>query len=64
MSYDLSTLGAGGAIIAVLLVLSALSLALIVVKTVQLWPARAGAARRAKRMGILPPCEKREWGAA
>lgn len=46
MSFDLDTLGAGGPIILVLLVLSALSLALIVVKTVQLWPARAGAARR------------------
>lgn len=46
MSYDLSSLGAGGIIIAVLLVLSALSLTVIVVKTVQLLPARGGAARR------------------
>ncbi|MFK7837115.1 MAG: MotA/TolQ/ExbB proton channel family protein [Sulfitobacter sp.] len=46
MSFDLSSLGAGGIIIAVLLVLSALSLALIVVKTVQLLPARSGAAAR------------------
>lgn len=46
MSYDLTSLGAGGYIIIVLLALSALSLALIVVKAIQLWPARSGAARR------------------
>lgn len=46
MSFDLSSLGAGGVIIAVLLLLSALSLALIVVKTLQLWSARSGAAQR------------------
>lgn len=46
MSFDLSSLGAGGMIIIVLLLLSALSLALIVVKTIQLMPARSGAAGR------------------
>ena len=46
MSFDLSSLGAGGFIIAVLLILSAISLALIVVKIVQLLPARAGATAR------------------
>ncbi len=46
MSYDLASLGPGGAVIAVLLVLSALSLALIVVKIVQLWSARSGAGSR------------------
>lgn len=46
MSFNLASLGPGGAVIAVLLILSALSLALIVVKIVQLWPARAGAANR------------------
>ncbi|KIN70282.1 Transporter MotA/TolQ/ExbB proton channel family protein [Sulfitobacter noctilucae] len=46
MSFDLSTLGPGGVIIVVLALLSALSLTLIVVKIVQLLPARAGAARR------------------
>lgn len=46
MSFDLSNLGAGGIVIAVLLALSALSLALIVVKTIQLWSARSGAAGR------------------
>ena len=60
MSYDLSTLGAGGAIIAVLLVLSALSLALIVVKTVQLWPARAGAARRDEALKLWANGSKSE----
>ncbi len=46
MSFDLGSLGAGGFIIAVLLVLSALSLALIIIKTAQLWSARSGVARR------------------
>lgn len=46
MSFSLASLGAGGAVIAVLLVLSALSLTLIVVKTIQLWSARSGAKER------------------
>lgn len=46
MSFDLGSLGAGGMIIAVLLVLSALSLAVIVVKIAQLWSARSGGAMR------------------
>lgn len=46
MSYDLTNLGPGGAVIAVLALLSALSLTVIVVKIIQLWPARAGTARR------------------
>lgn len=40
-------LGSGGPIIAVLIVLSLASLALIVVKTLQLWAVRSGAAARA-----------------
>ena len=46
MSFDLGSLGPGGMIIIVLLLLSALSLALIVVKTIQLMPARSGVAKR------------------
>ena len=46
MSFDLGSLGAGGIIIAVLALLSALSLTIIVVKIVQLMPARSGAAQR------------------
>ncbi|MEP5729442.1 MAG: MotA/TolQ/ExbB proton channel family protein [Sulfitobacter sp.] len=46
MSFDLFSLGPGGMIIIVLLALSALSLTLIGVKTVQLWPARSGAPGR------------------
>ncbi|KIN70005.1 Transporter MotA/TolQ/ExbB proton channel family protein [Sulfitobacter noctilucicola] len=46
MSFDLASLGAGGVVIAVLLILSAFSLALIVVKVVQLWPARSGVQMR------------------
>ncbi|MGJ8557480.1 MAG: MotA/TolQ/ExbB proton channel family protein [Sulfitobacter geojensis] len=46
MSFDLGSLGAGGIIIAVLALLSALSLTIIVVKIVQLLPARSGAAQR------------------
>jgi len=46
MSFDLSSMGAGGPIIMVLLILSALSLALIVVKIIQLLPSRSGAAAR------------------
>ncbi len=46
MSFDLGSLGPGGMIIIVLLLLSALSLALIVVKTIQLMPARSGVAQR------------------
>ena len=42
MSFNLASLGAGGAVIAVLLVLSALSLTLIVVKVIQLWSVRSG----------------------
>lgn len=52
MSYDLASLGAGGAVIAVLLLLSALSLALIVVKVVQLWPARSGGANREEALSL------------
>ena len=58
MSYDLSSLGAGGAIIAVLLILSTLSLALIVVKTVQLWPARSGSARRDEALTLWAQGQK------
>ena len=46
MSFDLESLGAGGIIIAVLALLSALSLTIIVVKIVQMMPARSGAAQR------------------
>lgn len=42
----LENLGTGGPIIAVLLALSLLSWALIVVKTLQLWPVRSGVAAR------------------
>lgn len=52
MSFDLAGLGAGGVVIAVLLVLSALSLALIFVKIVQLWPARAGTAKRDEALSL------------
>ncbi|MEW9921707.1 MotA/TolQ/ExbB proton channel family protein [Marimonas sp. MJW-29] len=58
MSFDLNTLGAGGIIIAVLLVLSAISVALIVVKTIQLWPARAGVARREDALGYWAQGQK------
>lgn len=47
MNSVFETLGAGGPIIAVLIVLSALSLTLIVVKTLQLWNCRSGAKLRA-----------------
>ena len=47
MFPGLETLGSGGPIIAVLVVLSLLSLALIVVKTLQLWAVRSGTALRA-----------------
>lgn len=50
MSYNLASLGPGGVVIALLLVLSLLSLALILVKLVQLWPARAGEKRRAEAL--------------
>ena len=40
------SLGTGGPIIALLALLSLLSLTLIAVKVIQLWPVRAGAARR------------------
>ena len=46
VSFDPSGLGAGGIIIVVLGVLSALSLAIIVVKTIQLLPARSGGSGR------------------
>mgnify|MGYP000049769077 CR=1 FL=1 len=45
---SLETLGSGGPIILVLAVLSLLSLALIVVKILQLWPVRSGSALRAR----------------
>lgn len=64
MSFDLSNLGAGGIVIAVLLVLSALSLALIVVKTVQLWPARSGAARREEALAQWAKGQKDQAQAA
>lgn len=47
MGFSLETLGSGGPIIAVLAVLSILSLALIVVKTLQLRHARSGVVLRA-----------------
>ena len=47
MFPGLETLGSGGPIIAVLVVLSLSSLALIVVKTLQLWAVRSGTALRA-----------------
>lgn len=46
MGFSLSSMGAGGPIIAVLAALSVLSLALIAAKIIQLWPARSGAAAR------------------
>ncbi len=55
MSFDLTSMGPGGIIIIVLLTLSALSIALIVVKTVQLMPARSGTARRENAL--------KEWAA-
>ena len=60
MSYDLGSLGAGGIIIGVLLILSALSLALIVVKVVQLAPARSGAARREEALTLWAQGRKDE----
>lgn len=45
---SLETLGSGGPIILVLAVLSLLSLALIVVKILQLWPVRSGFGLRAR----------------
>lgn len=47
MASTWDMLGSGGPIIAVLIVLSLLSLALIVVKSLQLWSVRSGAAPRA-----------------
>ncbi len=46
MGFSLSSMGPGGMIIAVLTVLSILSLSLIVVKVVQLWGVRSGASDR------------------
>ncbi|MEM6939715.1 MAG: MotA/TolQ/ExbB proton channel family protein [Pseudomonadota bacterium] len=46
MSFSLASLGAGGVVIAVLLMLSAISLTLIVVKIIQLWPVRGGSGAR------------------
>ena len=64
MSYDLSTLGPGGIIIVVLLVLSALSLALIVVKVIQLAPARSGAGRRDEALELWAKGQKDQAHAA
>lgn len=50
MSFDLTSLGPGGVIIAVLALLSAISLTVILVKLVQLAPARSGAASREKAL--------------
>jgi biopolymer transport protein ExbB len=58
MSYDLASLGPGGVVIAVLLLLSVLSVALIFVKAVQLWPARQGEARRAAALDHWAKGEK------
>lgn len=58
MSYDLGSLGAGGIIIVVLGLLSALSLTLILVKIVQLLPARSGAAQREQAISLWAKGEK------
>lgn len=64
MSFDLGSLGAGGIIIVVLALLSALSLTLIVVKIVQLLPARSGAARRETAIFFWASGEKDQAQAA
>ncbi len=46
MIWDWNTLGSGGPIIAVLALLSVASLALMLAKIIQLWPARSGGAAR------------------
>lgn len=42
MSFSLASIGTGGPIIAVLAVLSLMSLAIIIAKIIQLWPVRSG----------------------
>ncbi len=64
MSFDLGSLGAGGIIIAVLALLSALSLTIIVVKIVQLLPARSGAAQREAAIAHWAAGEKDQAQAA
>jgi len=60
VSYDLGSLGAGGIIILVLGLLSALSLTLILVKIVQLLPARSGAAQREQAISLWAKGEKNQ----
>ncbi|MCX7561214.1 MotA/TolQ/ExbB proton channel family protein [Sulfitobacter sp. F26204] len=64
MSFDPGGLGAGGIIIVVLALLSALSLTLIVVKTLQLLPARSGAVRREEAIGLWAAGNKDQAEAA
>ncbi|MDF3416588.1 MotA/TolQ/ExbB proton channel family protein [Sulfitobacter sp. M57] len=58
MSFDPGSLGAGGIIIVVLGLLSALSLTIILVKILELLPARTGAARRETAISLWASGDK------